>query len=256
MWINLGSSGSPEWGRDWFTLLCKGKNWDTAAYCLLVSANTTRKTVEFLINSHVACYAGTNAILHKWYHIAATFNGSLARIYLDGNLIGSSPFLDRIMSNPDDLLIGNEYKSVYPFNGMISSVRIFNSALNDQEIKELSKSLFVGSFPILHLDFENLYLFLERSEDGVNFYPVLNQSINQINFSWKENKVGQYSYRVSIFTKDGIKLSNSNPMVVSIIPREILFNSNSILSFTMFLSTVIIYLYGSYRQRARHIDAE
>ncbi|MFY7964334.1 MAG: LamG-like jellyroll fold domain-containing protein, partial [Chitinophagaceae bacterium] len=84
----------------------------------------------------------TNLIDGKWHHIAATHDGTTARLYVDGSLIGSSARTYNTIGN--DLVLGTFFNldaGTYPantysqhFGGSIDEVRIWNTARTQSEI--------------------------------------------------------------------------------------------------------------------------
>ena len=77
-----------------------------------------------------------------WYRLAYTYDGMVANLYLNGNLIGTTSKLSVPFSpNTADLHIGrNEDPSgLFPFwfNGVIDEIRIYNRALTSKEIGSL-----------------------------------------------------------------------------------------------------------------------
>ncbi len=84
------------------------------------------------------CYfyvsAGANNCLAKlapgsWHHVAATFDGSRSRLYIDGNECGRRKMLSLTKINNDgEVLIGRN--GAFHFKGLIDDVRIYNGALS------------------------------------------------------------------------------------------------------------------------------
>ncbi len=72
-----------------------------------------------------------------WYHVAATYDGSTMRLYLDGNIVGSKSKSGLIDSNPNiDAWIGkNPGSNNRAWEGLIDEVRIWNVARNQAEIQ-------------------------------------------------------------------------------------------------------------------------
>ena len=71
--------------------------------------------------------------LNQWHHIAATYDGTTANLYIDGELkSSSSPSTYVIVHDDTPLVISTEYfaPSDVKFNGFIDEVRIYNKALN------------------------------------------------------------------------------------------------------------------------------
>ena len=69
-----------------------------------------------------------------WTHLAATFDGSTIRLYVDGNLVGSLAETNPIPTSTDILQIGANFYGEY-FPGRIDEVRIYNRALSETEIE-------------------------------------------------------------------------------------------------------------------------
>ncbi len=84
-------------------------------------------------------YQITNNI---WHHVASSYNGTTASLYLDGVLVASgnsSPPLN----NNKNFMLGATYDSSTPttpkhyFNGYIDEVRLWNVALTEQQLREM-----------------------------------------------------------------------------------------------------------------------
>jgi len=81
-------------------------------------------------------------LIGKWAHVAATFDGSDAVIYLNGRAIGSGSF--SFADGTDaGLVIGNTNSDSWPgcpesFNGDIDEVRIYNRTLSSAEVAYLA----------------------------------------------------------------------------------------------------------------------
>ncbi len=80
----------------------------------------------------------TNLTDGKWHHVAATHDGTTARLYVDGSLIGSSARTYNTVGNT--LVLGtffNTLSSTYQqhFNGSLDEVRIWNTARTQAEIQ-------------------------------------------------------------------------------------------------------------------------
>ncbi|MBI4439939.1 LamG domain-containing protein [Candidatus Woesearchaeota archaeon] len=79
-----------------------------------------------------------------WHHIAAVYNGSRNAIFVDGILHNSTAQTGRILNNTADLIIGMQPRKpspttnlLFPFNGTIDEVMVFNRSLSTQEIRAL-----------------------------------------------------------------------------------------------------------------------
>jgi len=89
--------------------------------------------LQFYVNN-VAVNTSTAASLNIWYHITGTFSetGNFQRIYVNGVLANSSTY-------PGDATTATRYfgsrAGSYPFAGSIDEIKVYNSALTEDEIK-------------------------------------------------------------------------------------------------------------------------
>lgn len=82
---------------------------------------------------------------NTWTHVAATYDGAILRIYINGVLSGKSPVLvpgGPVCVNTEPLAIGAKHRTIPPpedaafFNGGMDTVRIFDAALPGWKIKQ------------------------------------------------------------------------------------------------------------------------
>ena len=84
--------------------------------------------------------AFSNPAKHKikpevWYHVAATYDGSVFRVFLDGELVGESASGLRLTKGKDDIYFGSYNNGyAYGFEGIFDEVKIYNRALSQSEI--------------------------------------------------------------------------------------------------------------------------
>jgi hypothetical protein len=81
--------------------------------------------------------SGVNPNTSSFYHVVGTYDGTHMRMYLNGNLISSLPYNKAIHSFADKIFIGSSSYSCSFVNAVIDDVRIYNRALNLEEIKYL-----------------------------------------------------------------------------------------------------------------------
>ncbi len=84
-------------------------------------------------------YTNTNSIDGNWHHIAAVWDGTTAKIYLDGGLIKqSSASGDFISYIGNSVAIGRDANgAVQYFSGTIDNVRIYSVALDASQVNQL-----------------------------------------------------------------------------------------------------------------------
>ena len=108
---------------------------------------------------------------NTWYHVAATYDGSAIKYYVDGCLVNEIPATGNIIDNNWDAAIGN--KSNWPngpeqFRGRIDEVRIWETARSEEEIK-LNMNLLLNptsepdlrAYYRLNNDYENAKVILD-----------------------------------------------------------------------------------------------
>lgn len=90
----------------------------------------------------------TVLVVGEWHYVTAVYNYSsgFMSIYIDGILKSSGTRPIRNPSCTDNLLIGRGYSYLY---GSIDDVRIYDHALSEKEVKELSKG------KVLHYKFDD-----------------------------------------------------------------------------------------------------
>jgi hypothetical protein len=84
----------------------------------------------------------------RWVHVAATFDGTTMRLYMDGQEVGTMERPGRVAGNDRHLILGN-YDVDHPahFTGLLDEVRIYNRALPQAEIAAHVKPSGVESEP-------------------------------------------------------------------------------------------------------------
>ena len=70
----------------------------------------------------------------NWHHVIGTYNGSVAALYIDGNLEVSSARSGNF--TPGNIAIGSAGGGSEYFNGKIASVRIYSKALTATEVQQ------------------------------------------------------------------------------------------------------------------------
>lgn len=86
---------------------------------------------------------------NTWHYVTGTFDGSTLKIYIDGNLVGSTSFSGTINVSPEPVTIG---KTPYSgsstprfFDGKIDQVEIWNIALNQTQINQYMECSPIGN---------------------------------------------------------------------------------------------------------------
>ncbi len=130
-WVKGDSWGS---GAEVNTILRKGEG-NPNNYQLAIADG---HVAFYLDDSNGAGIRGnTQLVAGQWYHVAATWDGSTVKIYVNGQLDNTpTPRSGTIGIDTRPLYIGGRAGADY-FDGMIYDVRIFNRASSDVEIAML-----------------------------------------------------------------------------------------------------------------------
>ena len=121
----------------WNTVLLKENGGDLAYG--VYSRNTANRPSAWIRGAGQTTStsaAGTTALTRNaWRHLAATFDGTTLRFYVDGVQVGSQPFSGSIAVSTGPLKLGGNAVWGEYFGGRIDDVRIYNRALTVQQIQ-------------------------------------------------------------------------------------------------------------------------
>lgn len=74
-------------------------------------------------------------VLNQWYHIAITYDGSILKLFINGQLNNTKSVTGTLKVNNRVASIGSDNASQKFFNGLIDEVKFFNTALDQTEIQ-------------------------------------------------------------------------------------------------------------------------
>jgi hypothetical protein len=76
----------------------------------------------------------------EWTHLAATYDGSMIKVYFNGEVVGETEFSDSLSTSTGPLFIGTKWSQAPAgdeYNGIMDDVRIYNRALTQSELRRL-----------------------------------------------------------------------------------------------------------------------
>jgi hypothetical protein len=103
----------------------------------------------------------------QWHHVAATFDGTTRKIYVDGVLMGQDTPSGHSVSSASNLTIGSTNNGEY-FDGGIDSVRVWSVARTQAQIQSDMGSALTGSELGLVLNYEFDQGVLSANNAGVS----------------------------------------------------------------------------------------
>ena len=121
----------------WRTVVLKEGSATNLAYALYAHDNSPRPAVTVRISNVNRSAAGTSPLpLNAWSHLAATYDGAMLRLYVNGVQVGTRAQTGSMLTSTRALRIGgNAVWSNEFFRGLIDDVRIYNRALSAGEIQ-------------------------------------------------------------------------------------------------------------------------
>ena len=135
-WVNPSEIGPTFMG-----IVSKNNN----SYFLGLQGNTGRISFGPKSGAFFQSKFDSRVPVNKWTHIAATYDGSLTAIFINGVLdTVSFAITGFINSNTDSLFIGATSSNLLCFNGMIDNVRIWKSA---RTISNIIDNMFIPLDP-------------------------------------------------------------------------------------------------------------
>ena len=127
-WVKPSRTG------DWRSVILK-ESPDDLSYGLYSNDDGTRPGVWVRSGSQTSFTRGAPLPLHTWTHMAATFDGSRLRFYMNGVLKSTISISHKIERSDNPLRLGGNTVWGEWFSGSIDEVRIYNRALSSNEIQ-------------------------------------------------------------------------------------------------------------------------
>jgi len=115
-------------------------------------------------SSQPVIYGNAQASRNEWRHYATTYDGTLACLYENGALTGTTSFIGPLTSTSTPLNIGQWNGGGYNFNGKLGTMMTYNRALSAQEVKQnydATKSRYISSPNIVR---DGLVLYYDMSD--------------------------------------------------------------------------------------------
>lgn len=109
-----------------------------SAFIRLGDANLANNKLQFVLSiNNVQQKLASNTALNAntWYHVAATYDGTTMKLYINGTLDASKAQTGSVSSN-EAFNVGYLYETSRNFNGKIDEVRVWKRALSQTEISQ------------------------------------------------------------------------------------------------------------------------
>jgi concanavalin A-like lectin/glucanase superfamily protein/Big-like domain-containing protein/putative Ig domain-containing protein len=123
----------PTAGGGWRTVLQKqAGDWYTFA---LYSDGSTGPNARMMLLSDTSVTTPAALAPNAWTHLAATYDGSTLRLFVNGLVVSSTPATGLLQTSSDPLRFGGNSIWGEHFAGVIDEVRVYNRALTVAEIQ-------------------------------------------------------------------------------------------------------------------------
>jgi hypothetical protein len=88
----------------------------------------------------------TSIPFDTWVHVAQTYDGSVLRLYINGQLDGSTAVNQAMVAEPVDLTFGNNPEG-FPLSGNLDEIRLWSVARSQVEIQSTMYTALMGTEP-------------------------------------------------------------------------------------------------------------
>ncbi len=107
------------------------------SYILYLDSST--EGMIFSVNGIDCTSNATIITLNTWQHIAATYNGTVVRFYVNGVERGTCSNVGSVGTDTSDVQIGNDDTLTTAFDGYLDDVRIYGQALTQNDILQIMR---------------------------------------------------------------------------------------------------------------------
>ncbi len=119
--------------------ICKGDNGSNGSYCFIIETTGFLRLFLDVGSGWVASVTGTSnfqtTYLNQWVHVAAVYNGSTAKIYINGTEHASASQTGTLRNSTGVLGLGGQTSvNSSTLTGMMDQVRVYNYARTPAQI--------------------------------------------------------------------------------------------------------------------------
>ena len=144
-WIkpeNWGLSSSPN---SYISNILCSEGGGTASFCFRLGSKgqyTYRDNIALMIsqsNSANDYESTTDLSLNTWTHVAAVFNGSTVKFYVNGSLTNTQSASVTMDTATTGFVIGSSNNNERYFDGSLDELRVYDRAISDDEVAQLAQ---------------------------------------------------------------------------------------------------------------------
>lgn len=121
---------------DSFDRLFDNRSSGSATDAINIYLSSSADKIQYTLGSNTISQSG-NAILNEWYFVAATYDGTTQRLYIDGSQSASGATSQTISTTQNARIGSNGWLTANFWTGNLANVAIWNRALNSDEINSI-----------------------------------------------------------------------------------------------------------------------
>jgi len=134
---------------------------------------------SYTSNLEVNLVGGNNQnVIGSWHHFIFSYDGTTAKIYRNGQLLGSSALTWNTLNNSDIFKLGIGVGGEQSFDGFIDDLKIYNRAITDAE------AVLLGGQPTVSYTFNNTTL------DTTGWYPFASTPLSTTGITFVNDRFG------------------------------------------------------------------
>lgn len=118
----------------WQTVILK-ENGASLAYALYSNTPANEPATHIYTNADLGLNGTAALPLNSWTHLAATYDATHLRLYVNGTLVATRTAPPPIQTSNNPLKIGGNAVWGEWFTGLIDEIRIYNAALTATQIQ-------------------------------------------------------------------------------------------------------------------------
>jgi hypothetical protein len=121
-------------GGMWRTVLFKERPGGMV-YTLYANQDASRPVGQVFIGSERDAVGSAGLALNVWSHLAATYDGSSLRLYVNGALVSTTAVTGSMVASTGVLRLGGNSVWGEWFTGVIDEVRVYNRSLTQAQVQ-------------------------------------------------------------------------------------------------------------------------
>jgi hypothetical protein len=129
-WMNPTANGAAAWRAMAVKETAGGLSW-----ALYPFGDNGFPSAHAFTNSELWAVGTTKPTLNTWTHVAATYDGTTIRLYLNGVQNATRAQTGSLLASTQPLRLGGDAIWAEWFQGMLDEIRVYNRALSASEIQ-------------------------------------------------------------------------------------------------------------------------